>query len=105
MSKILSVEVRAANTDTAVRDHQCDIVQDFESIKEAKAAIKRYLSPEYFQYMKSNYDSPEEAAHCQPIRYAQVWVIEGNYRETEAAYCHSDFFSKGYNGESRVEIE
>ena len=76
------IEVRAATTQTAVLDHQCDIVQDCETIKEAKERAKYYVSGDYEKYLGA--DAGE------PMRYAQVVVDDE---------VHTDYFAKGYNGQ------
>ena len=82
MSK--QIEIRAAQTQTQVLEHQCDVVEDCDTLKEAKARIKRLLSPEWNAM----------AEMSTPIRYAQIVVNDE---------CHSDFFAKGYNGEPELE--
>lgn len=74
------IEIRAARTQTEVLDHQCEIVESADTIKEAKERAKYLMTP-LFQAM---------GEMSEPIRYVQIWV-DGE--------CHSDFFASGYNGE------
>jgi hypothetical protein len=75
------IEVRAARTQKAVLDHECDLVIDsFDTIHEAKAKARYVLTDDYQRVSESH----------EPMRYSQV-VVDGQ--------CHSDFFRKGYNGE------
>ena len=78
------IEILAARTQTDVLNHQCDIVEDSDTIKEAKARIKRFMSKEWQQM----------AEMSEPIRYAQI-MVDGE--------CLYDFFAKGYNGEPIIE--
>lgn len=75
-----NIEVRAARTQTAVLNHQCDIVDSFDTIGEAKRKAKHYLSDEYQRVIESS----------EPMRYAQV-VVNGE--------CLYDYFRKGYKGD------
>jgi hypothetical protein len=73
------IEVLAGRTQKDVLDEQCDVYEDhFDSIKEAKARVKRIMSRDYRQLVEKN----------DPIRYARV---DGE--------CLYDFFAKGYYGE------
>lgn len=74
------IEVRAAKTQSQVIDHQCDIVDSFDTIAEAKKRAKYYLTDDYQQRIESS----------EPMRYAQV-VVNGE--------CVEDYFRKGYTGE------
>jgi hypothetical protein len=78
--KANQIEVRAAKTQSQVLDHQCDIVDSFDTIAEAKKRAKYYLTDDYQQRIESS----------EPIRYAQVWVN---------GECVEDYFRKGYNGD------
>jgi len=68
-----TITVLAAHTQAAVLNHQCDIVESFDTIKEARAYAKRTLTDEC---MRQNEMST-------PICYAQV-VVNGE--------CVSDYF-------------
>ena len=77
------IEVLAGRTQKDVLDEQCGVYEDrFDSIKEAKARVKRIMSRDYQQLVEMN----------DPIRYAQIRV-DGE--------CLYDFFAKGYNGEDK----
>ena len=76
------IEVLAASTQTDVLDHQCDIVEDRDTIKEARQRAKYYVSGEYEKYLGD--DAGE------PMRYARV-MVDGQ--------CHDEYFAKGYNGQ------
>lgn len=78
--KTKQIEVRASKTQSQVLNHQCDIVDSFDTISEAKKRAKYYLSDDYQRVIESS----------EPIRYAQV-VVDGQ--------CVADYFRKGYNGE------
>jgi hypothetical protein len=70
------IEVLAGRTQKDVLDEQCDVCEDrFDSIKEAKAHVKRIMSRDYQQLVEMN----------NPIRYAQIRV-DGE--------CLYDFFAK-----------
>lgn len=75
-----TIEVRAAKTQAAVLNHQCDIVVQFDTIAEAKRKAKYYLTDDYQRVIESS----------EPIRYAQVVVND---------VCEFDYFRKGYQGE------
>jgi hypothetical protein len=95
--KFTKIEVRAAHTVTEAEEDNWYIVEERNyTIKDAKARAKHLLTDEYFRYMKANYETPEEAQHCEPLRYAEIWVTEVDGLEM---YCHSDYFAKGYVGE------
>lgn len=70
-----TITVLAAHTQGAVLDHQCDVVESFDTIKEARAYAKRTLTDEYQQQNEMS----------EPIRYAQV-LVNGE--------CVSDYFRK-----------
>lgn len=74
-----TIEVRAARTQFAVVNHQCDIVDSFDTIGEARRAAKYYLTDSYQQVIESS----------EPMRYSQVVVN---------SECVADFFRKGYSG-------
>lgn len=74
------IEVRAAKSQQQVLDHQCDIVDQFDTIGEAKKRAKYYLTDDYQRIIESS----------EPMRYAQV-VVNGE--------CVADYFRKGYNGD------
>jgi len=80
MSKTKTIQVRAAKTQSAVLDHQCDVVETFDTVKEAKAYAKRCLTDEYQRIHEMS----------APLQYAQVTVNDE---------CHYDYFRKGYNGD------
>lgn len=71
----MTIEVRAARTQDAVLDGQCDIVERCDTIAEAKRLAKRYLTDEYQQVIETS----------DPMAYAQVVVND------EVAY---DFFRR-----------
>lgn len=75
------IEIRAATTQGAVLDCQCDIIYEVDTIKEAKERAKYYVSGRHEKYLGA--DAGE------PMRYAQV-TVNGE--------CHSEFFKEGYNG-------
>lgn len=75
------IEVLAGHSQSAVLDHQADIVMDVDSIKEGKERAKYYVSGDYERYLGA--DAGE------PMLYAQVRV-DGE--------VHSDYYAKGYNG-------
>jgi hypothetical protein len=66
MSITKKIEVRAAHTQEAVLNHQCDIVDEFDTIGEAKKKAKHYLTDDYQRTIESS----------EPMRYAQV-VVNG----------------------------
>lgn len=74
------IEVRAARSQRDVLNHECDIVDEFDTIAEAKRKAKHYLSDEYQRLIEAS----------EPMRYAQV-VVSGE--------CVVDYFRKGYRGE------
>jgi hypothetical protein len=78
--KIRKIEVRAARTQSAVLNHQCDVVEEFDTIGLAKRYARYYLTDTYQTVIESS----------EPMRYAQVVV------DSECLY---DYFRKGYNGE------
>jgi hypothetical protein len=80
MSKL--IEVLAATTQSAVLNQQCNICDRFDTIKEAKARVKRIMSLDY----------QRSSEMSEPIRYAQI-CVDGE--------CVYDFFAKGYNGEEQ----
>lgn len=95
MSKYYHIEIRAANTDTAVHEHECDIVEQRDTLAEAKQRIRYYLSPDYVRF-----NAPDPVT---PIRFAQIWLTEVEALEP---WCHSEYWAKGYNGEPKpVEAE
>lgn len=61
-----TIEVRAARTQEAVLDHQCDVVHTFDTVKEAKARARQYLTDDYQQLSEAS----------EPLTYAQV-VADG----------------------------
>lgn len=63
--------VLAAKTQQSVLDHECDIVNDCDTICEAKLKAQRHIES------------------SEPICYAQVVVNDE---------CVADYFRKGYNG-------
>jgi hypothetical protein len=74
-------EVRAAQTQDAVLDGQCDVIEThYETIKEAKARAKYLLTDEYAKASES------EAG---PLAYAQV-LKDGE--------CVADYFRKATKG-------
>lgn len=75
-----TIEVRASKTQSDVLNHQCDIVDQFDTIAEAKRRAKHYLTDEYQAQIESS----------EPMQYAQV-VVNGD--------CLYDYFRKGYNAE------
>lgn len=78
------IEVRAAKTQRAVLEHQCDLVNDFETVAQAKQQARRYLTDDYQKLSEAS----------EPLRYAQV-VVNGE--------CVADYFRKGYNGDEDKE--
>ena len=74
------ITIEAAHTQTDVLNHQCDVVESCDSIKDAKAIVERIMSKDW-QAM---------AEMSEPIRYAQI-LVDGE--------CVYDYFAKGYNGE------
>lgn len=76
------ITLLVASTQTAVLNRQCDIVYDYDTIKEAKERAKYYVSGDYEKYLGA--DAGE------PMRYAQILVDDK---------IHSDYFKKGYHGE------
>lgn len=70
-----TIEVRAAKTQSDVLNHQCDIVDSFDTIAEAKKRAKYYLTDEYQRQIESS----------APMGYAQV-VVNGE--------CLYDYFRK-----------
>lgn len=69
------IEVRAATTQQRVLDGKCDIVDSFDTIREAKARAKYYLTDEYQRVVEA----------AEPLKYAQVVVDDG---------CVADYFRK-----------
>ena len=78
MNKNISIE--AAQTQSQVLNGQCDFVESCDSIKEAKARVKRIMSADWQALTEMS----------EPIRYAQI-LVNGE--------CIYDYFAKGYNGE------
>lgn len=70
-----TIEVRAAKTQQAVLDSQCDVVLECDTIAEAKRKAKYLLSDEEMQLVEAS----------EPNRYAQV-VVDGK--------CLYDYFRK-----------
>lgn len=70
-----TIEVRAAHSQAQVLDHQCDIVDEFDTIAEAKRKAKYYLTDEYQRVIESS----------EPMRYSQV-MVNGE--------CVADYFRK-----------
>ena len=66
------IEVRAARTQREVEDGQCDIVQEFETVSEAKRYAKRVLTDEFANLCESD-----------PLGYSQVIKNED---------CIADYF-------------
>src|ERR1700680_2868428 len=91
MSK--TITLKAGRTQTAVENDQCDVVETYDTIKEAKQRLamvpngkgtrERYLFSTYYQGI---------IQASEPLRYAQILVNE--------EVIH-DFFAAGYSGESR----
>jgi len=54
--------VLAAHTQEAVLNHQCDIVWEFDTAKQARKAAKQTLTDEYMRLNEMS----------EPLRYAQV---------------------------------
>jgi hypothetical protein len=79
MSK--QIEIQAAQTQTQVLEQQSDFVEVEDTIKEAKARVKRITSKEWQELTEMS----------EPIRYAQI-LVDGE--------CLYDYFAKGYNGEA-----
>lgn len=75
------IELRVATTQTDVLNHQCDIVFELDTIKEAKERAKYYVSGDYEKYLGADAN--------EPMRYAAVYVND------ELIY---DFFKKDYSG-------
>jgi hypothetical protein len=73
MNVIKTIEVRAAHSQEAVLNHQCDTVDSFDTVAEAKKRAKYYLTDEYQRVIESS----------EPMRYAQV-VVNGE--------CRYDYF-------------
>ena len=73
MSK--QIEVRAARTQQAVLDHQCDVVLECDTIAEAKRKARYLLTDEEMHLVEAS----------EPNRYAQV-VVNGE--------CVADYFRK-----------
>lgn len=69
------ITVKAAHTQEAVINGQCDVVETFDTIKEAKAFAKKTLT-DAFQSLNEM---------SQPLRYAQV-CVDGE--------CRADYFRK-----------
>lgn len=69
------IEVRAAKTQQDVLNHQCDLVNTFETVAAAKRQAKYYLTTEYQRVSEAS----------EPLGYAQV-VVNGE--------CVVDYFSK-----------
>ena len=67
--------VLAAHTQSAVLNHQCDVVETFDTAKEARAYAKRTLTDEYQQANEMS----------QPLAYAQVKCDDE---------CLADYFRK-----------
>lgn len=74
------IEVRAGYTQSAVLNDECDVVNEFDTIGEAKRKAKYYLTDEYQHVIESS----------RPMQYAQV-VVNGE--------CLCEYWRKGYNGE------
>lgn len=74
------IEVHAARTQRRVLDGQCDVVDEFDTIGEAKRKAKHYLTDEYQNLIEAS----------EPMQYSQV-VVNGE--------CLYDYFRKGYNGD------
>jgi hypothetical protein len=64
--KYQSIEVRAAHSQEAVLNHQCDLVSEMDTIAEAKRRARYYLTDEHQALVESS----------EPMRYAQV-VADG----------------------------
>ena len=73
------IEVRAAYSQGAVLNHECDIVDEFDTIGEAKRKAKYYLTDDYQRVIESS----------RPMTYAQV-VVNGE--------CVADYFRKADGG-------
>jgi hypothetical protein len=69
------IEVHAGRNQEEVLNRQCEVVQQFDTIAEAKKKAKYYLSAEYQKYCEAS----------EPLRYSQV-VVNGD--------CVADYFSK-----------
>ncbi len=61
------IKVLAARTQQQVLDGQCDVVNEFDTIGEAKKRAKYYLTDEYQRQSEAS----------SPLGYAQV-VVNGN---------------------------
>ena len=48
------IEVRAAHTQAAALNHQCDVVDPFDTIGEAKRRAKHYLTDAYQQAIEAS---------------------------------------------------
>lgn len=73
----------AAKNESDVIDRQCDIVYEYDSIKEAKERAKYYVSGDYEKYLGADADGLE------PIRDARI-EVNGD--------VHSEYYKKGYAG-------
>lgn len=75
-----SIQIEAAHTQEQVESHQCDIVEDRETIKDATKRAKYFLTDDYQRSAESS----------EPFRYARI-IVDGE--------IHSEFWRKGYTGE------
>lgn len=73
--KTKQITVEAARTQLQVEAGQCDVVQDFDTVKEAKDRAKYYLTDEFRQASEAS----------ERLGYARV-LVDGN--------CVADYFGK-----------
>lgn len=72
-AKLITVE--AARTQAQVENGQCDLVQEFDTIAEAKERAKYYLTEQFMRVSEAN----------ETLDYARV-IVNGE--------CVADYFSK-----------
>ena len=80
MNKNKLIEAVAGYTQTNVLDGNINYSRECETIKEAKAEAKRYLTEDYRILAEAS----------ETMRYSQV-LVDGE--------CLYDYFAKGYQGE------
>lgn len=81
--------VEAGHTQRQVEDCQCDVVDKYDTLKEAKRRAKYLLTDEAQRTFEMS----------EPLRYARI-TLNG---ELQNGCCIEDFFRKGYYGEETEE--
>jgi hypothetical protein len=85
------IELLAGRKQSDVLNRQCDLAEEHDTIKEAKARLRMVPNGkgkrERYLFSKSYQDLIEAS---EPLGYAQI-VVDGE--------CLYDYFAKGYNGE------